>query len=380
MAAHLMQDTNSDTRSLQRNMRVLLAEARRNEDKYQRLQSLELLLLGAATMSELINMILNQYPQDFELDAISIELDDPHSEIRTILEDEGVELAKLPQLMFNDDGIAIQQKLSFFAEPQLGAYKTELHKKLFVNHHASLNSLAQLPLVRQGRVIGCLNLGSHDHKRYINGTATDLLQRLAAIITICLENTLNLERLKRTGLTDALTSLNNRRFFDQRIIEEVERSRRNTHPLSCLFIDIDYFKRINDEHGHPVGDKVLREVSKHLNVHMRRSDVLARFGGEEFTILLSNTTSESAEETAERLRNTIESNIMAIINDEPLHVTISIGVATAYPAHSILSIEQQSEQLITSADEALLYAKRNGRNQVHVSRENSVTEESPSVS
>ncbi len=370
MAAHLMHDTSVDTRTLQRNMRVLLDEARRNEDKYQRLQSLELLLLGAASMSELISMILKQYPQDFELDAISIELDDPHSEIRTILEDEGTDLSKLPQLMFSEDSIARQQKLSFSAEPQLGAYKTKLHRKLFANHHASLNSLAQVPLVRQGRIIGFLNLGSHDHKRYINGTATDLLQRLAAIITICLENTLNLERLKRTGLTDALTTLNNRRFFDQRIIEEVERSRRNTHPLSCLFIDIDYFKRINDEHGHPIGDKVLREVSKHLNVHMRRSDVLARYGGEEFAILLSNTATESAEETAERLRSAIESNIMATENDEPLHVTISIGVATVYPAHSILSIEQQSEQLIASADEALLHAKRNGRNQVHTSKPN----------
>lgn len=370
MAAHLMHEPGSDTRTLQRNMRVLLDEARRNEDKYQRLQSLEILLLGAASMSELISMILKQYPQDFELDAISIELDDPHSEIRTILEDEGLDLTTLPQLMFSEDSIARQQKLSFSAEPQLGAYKTKLHKKLFANHHANLNSLAQVPLVRQGRAVGFLNLGSHDHKRYINGTGTDLLQRLSAIITICLENTLNLERLKRTGLTDALTSLNNRRFFDQRIIEEVERSRRNTHPLSCLFIDIDYFKRINDEHGHPIGDKVLREVSKHLNMHMRRSDVLARFGGEEFAILLSNTATESAEETAERLRSAIESNIMATENDAPLHVTISIGVATAYPAHSILSIEQQSEQLITSADEALLYAKRNGRNQVHTRKTN----------
>ena len=366
MAAHLMHESSSDTRTLQRNMRVLLAEARRNEDKYQRLQSLEILLLGAASMSELISMILNQYPQDFDLDAISIILDDPHSEIRTILEDEDVNLAQLPQLMFSEDSLEIQQELSFPPSPQLGPYKTKLHSQLFANNHANLNSLAQLPLVRRGNVIGCLNLGSHDNKRYINGTGTDLLQRLAAIITICLENTLNLERLKRTGLTDALTSLNNRRFFDQRIIEEVERSRRNTHPLSCLFIDIDYFKRINDEYGHPIGDKVLRQVSKHLDAHMRRSDVLARFGGEEFAILLSNTAIESAEETAERLRIAVESNVMANIDGEPLHVTISIGIATASPSHSVLSIEQQAEQLISTADDALLHAKRNGRNQVHI--------------
>ncbi len=364
MAAHIMHDTNSDTRTLQRHMRVLLAEARRNEDKYQRLQSLELLLLGANNLSELIRMVIMQYPQDFELDAISLVLDDPHHEIRTILEDEGVELNKYPQLKFNEHSNVIENDLFTSHLPELGPYKTNLHSKLFSNHNKSLNSIARMPLVRQGRIIGCLNLGSHDDKRYITGTGTELLQRLSAIITICLENTLNLERLKRTGLTDSLTSLNNRRFFDQRIIEEIERSRRNNQPLSCLFIDIDFFKKINDQYGHPVGDKVLQQIAKLLDAHMRRSDVLARFGGEEFAILLSNTATESAEETAERLRNAVEVNKMLASNETDLNLTISIGVATAYPAHSVLNIEQQSERLLKSADEALFDAKRQGRNKV----------------
>ena len=364
MAAHIMYDTNSDTRTLQRNMRVLLDEARRNEDKYQRFQSLELLLLGSHNLSELIRMVIMQYPQDFELDAISLVLDDPHHEIRTILEDEGVELNKFPQLKFNEHNNVIQSDLFTNQLPELGPYKTNLHSKLFSSHNKSINSIARLPLIRQGRIIGSLNLGSHDDKRYINGTATELLQRLSAIITICLENTLNLERLKRTGLTDALTSLNNRRFFDQRIIEEIERSRRNSQPLSCLFIDIDFFKRINDEYGHTAGDKVLQQIAKLLDSHMRRSDVLSRFGGEEFAILLCNTAADSAEETAERLRSAVESNKMLTSDKTELNLTISIGVATAYSAHSVLNIEQQSERLLKSADEALYDAKQQGRNKV----------------
>ena len=374
MAAHIMQDSNSDPRTLQRHMRVLLDEARRNEDKYQRLQSLELLLLGASNLSELIRMVIMQYPQDFELDAISLVLDDPHHEIRTILEDEDVELNRYPQLRFNEHTNVIQNDLFTSHLPELGPYKTKLHSQLFSNHNKSLNSIARLPLVRHGRIIGCLNLGSHDGRRYINGTGTELLQRLSAIITICLENTLNLERLKRTGLTDALTSLNNRRFFDQRIIEEIERSRRNSQPLSCLFIDIDFFKRINDEHGHPVGDKVLQQVAKLLDEHMRRSDVLARFGGEEFAILLSNTAVDSAEETAERLRSAVElCKMQTSENATELKLTISIGVATSYPAHNVLNIEQQSECLLATADKALFNAKQKGRNQVCIAKQHAQT-------
>jgi len=369
VASQIMHDSNSDSRTLQRHMRVLIDEARRNEDKYQRLQSLELLLLGAENLSELIRMVITQYPQDFELEAISLILDDPHREIRTILEDEGIELSRYPQLRFNEHSTVIQNNLFSSHLPELGPYKTNLHSKLFSSHNKSLNSIAQLPLVRQGRVIGCLNLGSHDDRRYINGTGTELLQRLSAIITICLENMLNLERLKRTGLTDALTSLNNRRFFDQRIIEEIERSRRNSQPLSCLFIDIDFFKRINDEHGHPAGDKVLQQVAKILDDHMRRSDVLARYGGEEFAILLSNTASDAAEEMAERLREAVELNTMQTSDKFDLNITISIGVATSYPAHNVLNIEQQSEGLLTSADNALFNAKRNGRNQVCIAKQ-----------
>ena len=368
MAAQIMLDSNSDTRTLQRHMRVLIAEARRNEDKLQRLQSLELLLLSAKNLSALIHMVITHYPKDFELDAISLILDDPHHEIRTILDDEGVELKNYPQLKFTENNQNIQKDLFTDHLPELGPYKRDLHQHLFSHSAKALNSIARLPLVRNDRIIGCLNLGSHDGKRYISGSGTELLQRLSAIITICLENTLNMERLKRTGLTDALTSLNNRRFFDQRIIEEIERSRRNDQPLSCLFIDIDFFKRINDDYGHPAGDKVLQQVAKRLNEHMRRSDVLARFGGEEFAILLCNTAADTALDTAERLRNAIEANPLCTADQKTLTLTISIGVATSYPAHNILSVEQQSAALLEAADNALLNAKKGGRNQVCIAQ------------
>jgi len=366
IATHIMYDNNNDTdnRMLQRHMRVFLAEAKRNEDKLQRLQSLELQLLDASSMSDLINMLLYQYQQAFALDAVCLVLADPHFEIRNILEDEGINLGEHPQLGFSNELLEHFKHLSQSLLPQLGPYKEELHAQVFGQTRSRLSSVALLPLVRHEQVIGYLSLGSRDGKRYLNGTGTDLLQRLAAIVSICIENTLNLERLKRTGLTDALTSLNNRRFFDQRINEEIERARRNGHALSCLFIDIDFFKKFNDDYGHQTGDEVLRQVAQKLDSHMRRSDVLARFGGEEFAILLCNTDTPSAEETAERLRNAIEATRLASEGDS-LRVTISVGVTTVSPANSQLNTEQTADQLIELSDEALLIAKRNGRNQVY---------------
>ncbi|WP_126452413.1 sensor domain-containing diguanylate cyclase [Sulfuriflexus mobilis] len=361
-----MLDDSHSRRSLQRQLKVLLDEARRNEDKLQRLQALELLLLGAESLSELIDMLLHRYREDFGLDAVSLVLIDPHYEIRRFLEDENSSIANNANLIFRIDCDAMPENTSSLF-PSLGAYHARQHAELFKLAHKELNSVALLPLVRQGRVIGCLNLGSHDSRRFVNGSGTDLLERLTAIVSICLENTLNVERLKHTGLTDGLTAVNNRRFFDQRIHEEVERARRHQNPLSCLFIDLDYFKKINDEHGHQSGDKVLREVAGLLNEQMRRSDILARYGGEEFAILLCNTNLDAAEEIAERLRLTIQASPQSGINHEEIPVTVSIGVATTLPEKDAQADNQQlADRLIARADEALYEAKKAGRNRIHL--------------
>lgn len=361
-----MDDGSQNSRSLQRQLRVLLDEARRNEDKLQRLQALELLLLGAESLPELIQMLLHRYREDFSLEAVSLILIDPHYEIRRFLEKESLQVAEHPNLIFKTDCDQMPGDAAGLF-PRLGAFDAKHHACLFNLAHKELLSVALLPMVRQGRVIGCLNLGSSDSRRFVNGSGTDLLERLTAIISICLENTLNVERLKHTGLTDALTAINNRRFFDQRIGEEVDRARRHQKPLSCLFVDIDYFKKINDTHGHQSGDKVLRNVAALLNEQMRRSDILARYGGEEFSILLCNTDIEAAEEIAERLRLTIYATPQLGLNNEEIPVSVSIGVATTSVVQDQgISIEQQADKLIAGADKALYEAKKSGRNRVRL--------------
>ncbi|MFC1751172.1 GGDEF domain-containing protein, partial [Pseudomonadota bacterium] len=177
-----------------------------------------------------------------------------------------------------------------------------------------------------------------------------------------IENGINTERLKRQGLTDTLTAINNRRFFDQRLKEEVCTAGRSGQPLSCMLFDVDYFKKVNDSYGHQVGDLVLCEVAAIIRAQLRGNDVLSRYGGEEFSALLTNTTSEEAMEVAERVRQSIEMRVFEVPEFDSFTVTISIGVATMHCEPNSNIEERAGDNLIGQADRVLYDAKAGGRN------------------
>src|SRR3569623_3358326 len=160
----------------------------------------------------------------FIWDVVTLLLLDPDYEIRRILAEEGVDGRELAGLMFaaaSDDLDALFPSSLF---PMLGPYRTKQHAPLFASTRRAPNSVDQQPLVRHGRVIGSLNIGSYHVERVVKGVRTDFMEHLAAFVAICIENACNLERLKRQGLTDTLTAINTRRFFDQRLKEEMERA------------------------------------------------------------------------------------------------------------------------------------------------------------
>jgi len=167
------------------------------------------------------------------------------------------------------------------------------------------------------------------------------------------------EELDRLARRDALTGLHNRRGADERLLDEVARVRRHGRPLSALVIDIDHFKRINDTHGHEVGDVVLRQVAQRLPRALRATDFVARQGGEEFLVLLPDTGAQQAQGVAEKMRRAL-----ALEPVEPVGtVTASIGVATLTPE---IEIAGDPVALLRRADDALYAAKRAGRNRVAV--------------
>lgn len=187
-------------------------------------------------------------------------------------------------------------------------------------------------------------------------------QLLERSIRYALERSRLLKEISELAARDAITGLYNRRELRRFLDYELERSKRYGHPLSCVMIDIDHFKEINDQFGHRAGDEALRQIAQALRSHYRTTDLLARFGGDEFAVVMTETSADVARRGATRLQKVVVAEVIKINREggsiENIKITISIGVAE-YPGDA-----DSSEALIEAADQALYQAKYQGRNRV----------------
>ncbi len=355
-------DLYQENQLLRRQLKELLAQARKNEQKLQRLQSYELRLLSSTSVHELAQRIVQGYRSFGGAEIVTLAIIDPLYETQRVVHELTTGSDHATQLIFFPNEDVLNRLFGISVAPKLGAFKARAHEALFPFGPHAPESIALLPLVRNNELMGCLSLGSPRKEHFSASVRTDFLERLAAIVAMCLENCINLERLKRIGLTDPLTGVNNRRFFDQRVLEEVARAQRHAMPLACLLLDIDRFKSINDAHGHQVGDRVLIDAAGLMRAQLRGSDVLARYGGEEFTALLTHTDSVAALEIAERIRAAVAAHEFLIPGQDSLRVTLSIGVATLEARST--DLQEESTRLVACADHALYAAKHGGRNRV----------------
>jgi two-component system cell cycle response regulator len=170
----------------------------------------------------------------------------------------------------------------------------------------------------------------------------------------------------RSGLTDFLTGWHNRRYLQARLMEELARARRQGSSLVCLLIDLDHFKSINDEHGHLAGDLALKEVALRVNSQVRSSDAAARYGGDEFVVLLPDATVTQARGLAERIRETVAATPLEVSPGVDRQLSVSIGMAAVAPTSQDTDLKSVAERLFSAADAALYRAKQAGRNRVEV--------------
>ncbi|WP_281759991.1 GGDEF domain-containing protein [Pseudodesulfovibrio nedwellii] len=169
------------------------------------------------------------------------------------------------------------------------------------------------------------------------------------------------DKISTLSAHDDLTGLPNRRWFFDRLDEEVDRAFRYGNSLSMIMIDIDHFKRVNDSFGHPLGDMALAEVSRLLSANVRTSDIVARYGGEEFVVLLPETLADQAVLVAEKLRMVVEVNDISLEGPQ-VKVTISCGVADLRSVKNCKGSTRDA--FVLAADNTMHRAKKNGRNQV----------------
>jgi diguanylate cyclase (GGDEF)-like protein/PAS domain S-box-containing protein len=217
-----------------------------------------------------------------------------------------------------------------------------------------------LPMVAQGDALGVLRVHGKDVTHSIDESKRQLAMTVAEHMTLALANLLLRETLRHQSIRDALTGLYNRRYLEEVLDREIYRAVRHQRPLAIIMLDVDHFKRFNDEFGHDAGDSLLREMGSFLKAAIRQTDSACRYGGEEFLVIMPETTLLGAVQKAEKLREKFK-NLNIMHQGQLLRrATISLGVA-AFPEHgSTVKI------LIQMADKALYQAKAAGRDRVEV--------------
>lgn len=221
----------------------------------------------------------------------------------------------------------------------------------------AIRSMVVEPLMSEGAPIGVLSVSSPEVGSF---SPTDEL--LARLLANCSVAPIQRSRLERLAVTDDLTVTFNARYLATRLVEEIERSRRASTPLSLLWMDLDHFKRVNDKHGHASGDQVLRAFADRVRAATRRVDILVRRGGEEFVLLMPATSGAQAKVIAERVRATVGETPIELADGGRVTQTVSIGVVTWNGRESPEAIQQR-------ADETMYFAKQRGRNRVESSPE-----------
>jgi diguanylate cyclase (GGDEF)-like protein len=222
-----------------------------------------------------------------------------------------------------------------------------------------------IPLKSRDKVVGAvvvLERAPAATEPKLGGGVADLLTVALEGPAVALDNALTLQRVEALSVTDDLTHLYNSRYLNQVLRREAKRASRSGRPLSLLFVDLDGFKGVNDTHGHLAGSAALVEAADVIRRSARETDVVARFGGDEFALILPDTGSEGAAAVGDRVRERIDEHTFLSGDGLAIHLTVSIGVAT------LPDVAASAEELVKAADMAMYRVKESGKNNVFIAR------------
>ena len=332
------------------NISKIIERLRQNEEITRKFHEIETQFLTIDNFKDLFEVLLTQVIEKFRV---------PYAWISMI---ENSEVSSLIQSLESSD--LLKSRLNIVPADTFHELIGNQVKPLLVNDHIKpyhqlfpkdqkylIRSLALAPISLHGEVIGSLNQADYSRSRFEPGIDTSGLQQLAIKVSLCLSNVFAHEKLKYLAYHDPLTGLLNRRVMETVLGREFNRAKRYASTLSVVFLDLDDFKLVNDQHGHDRGDDLLKYVAKNMFDMSRESDVVARFAGDEFVFILPETPAKSAEKLMKRIKKYLRDNPL-IHDDLTIPVSISFGVASTEDPQL-----NDPTSLLKKADEVLYLAK-----------------------
>ncbi|WP_022664580.1 diguanylate cyclase [Desulfospira joergensenii] len=333
----------------------LLERLKQNEKIAKKFYEIEASILSILNFQDFLEKLLREISEKFNV---------PHTWISIIRESSiADQLIDIQNSTLLKSSTAFVSRQSFSrmtrnrVSPLLANTDLEKFKDLIPESFGrSIGSISIAPITLDGEIVGSINQADSDRHRFEPGIDTSLLEQLALKVSLCLSNVTAHEQLKFLAFHDPLTGLLNRGVMERILEREFQRAKRYGMDLSLLFLDLDDFKSINDTYGHDTGDRALCHVADCLTRLKRDSDIVARFAGDEFVVILPSTTEIQAEYYINRVKQTLATSPLSreSADPSPIHVRLSHGISSV-PNKSV----QSSKSLLKEADKKLYNAKKN---------------------
>lgn len=336
------------------NLEAIIERLKYNEEIARKFHEIEKTILSILDFKDFFKVLLSEIKRHFNVPFVWISIV------------EGSEIAHRIEVL--EDSMISEESMNMVDKSAFLTLVKNRMKPLLLNANLNIcgnllpqkkqhliQSIAISPITLNGKIIGSLNQGSDTRERFMPGLDTELLEQLAVKVSICLANVISHEKLKFLAYHDSLTGLLNRRVMTEVLKREFARAKRYIHPLSVAFLDLDYFKIINDTHGHETGDRVLKYVAETLFRMTRETDVVARFAGDEFVVILPETEADKAMGLIDRVKSHLHENHFQY-HDTTIEVSTSFGIASTEDKKL-----KTPEALLTAADEKLYTHKKSRR-------------------
>lgn len=336
------------------NIETLLETLKKNDEIARKFQVIETKILSILNFTDLFEILLDEIRQKFQVPYVWLTLIDTGDDTGLL---QFLERSKILETNLNvvtSDtffGLIPKGTQPFLVNENLKPFYRLLPpiKKFLIK------SMAIAPITLDGQIIGSLNQADFSYLRFTPGIDTSLLEQLAIKVSLCLANVTAHEKLKFLAYHDPLTGSLNRRVMESILTREFQRARRYRSPLSLVFLDIDFFKKINDQYGHDAGDQVLVHLARGMENMVRNSDVVARFAGDEFIVILPETSESEAIFMMGRIKVHFLENPLCLA-DTKIPISISFGVA------SIEDTAIETPEALLKAADNELYKMKADRN------------------